>query len=52
MFRCNSCGAEFDHSETVTESRPLGEESYQVCPCCKGDYGFTEITDEATEEDE
>lgn len=44
MFRCNSCGAEFDHSETVTESRPVGEESYQVCPMCGSTGEFTEIT--------
>lgn len=43
MFRCNSCGEEFDHSLTVTESRPLGEESYQVCPMCGSTGEFTKI---------
>lgn len=43
MYRCNSCGEVFDHSETVTESRPLGEESYQVCPICGSTGEFTEI---------
>lgn len=52
MFRCNECGAEFDHSKTVTESRPVGEESYQACPVCGSTGEFTEITDEDTEEDE
>lgn len=42
MFRCNSCGAEFDHSETVTESRDLGAESYQACPMCGSTGEFTE----------
>ena len=45
MFRCNSCGTEFDHSETVTESRDLGAESYQVCPMCGSTGGITEITE-------
>ena len=49
MFRCNSCGAEFDHSETVTESRDLGAESYQACPMCGSTGEFTEITEKKSE---
>ena len=49
MFRCNECGAEFDHSETVTESRPLGAESYQACPVCGSTGEFTEISKEKSE---
>lgn len=49
MFRCNGCGSEFDHSETVTESRPLGEESYQVCPVCGASGEFTEISKKKSE---
>lgn len=49
MFRCDNCGAEFDHSETVTESRDLGAESYQVCPMCKSTGGITEITEKQPE---
>ena len=49
MFRCNSCGAEFDHSETVIEPRPLGAESYQVCPMCGSTGGITEITEKKSE---
>ena len=45
MYRCDNCGAEFDHSETVTESRPVGAESYQVCPMCGSTGGITEITE-------
>ena len=49
MYRCDNCGAEFDHSETVTESRPLGAESYQVCPVCESTGGITEITEKKSE---
>lgn len=49
MFRCNECGAEFDHSVTVTEPRPLGAESYQACPVCKSTGGITEITEKQPE---
>lgn len=52
MYRCDNCGAEFDHSVTVTEPRPLGEESYQICPMCRMTGRFEEITDGDTEEDE
>lgn len=44
MYRCEDCGGEFDHTKTVTESRPLGAESYQACPVCGSTGGFTEIT--------
>lgn len=49
MFKCEACGAEFDHSLTVTESRPVGEESYQVCPICGSTGEFTEITEKQPE---
>lgn len=49
MFKCESCGAEFDHSETVTEPRPVGAESYQVCPVCGSAGGFTELTEKQPE---
>ena len=49
MYRCDNCGAEFDHSETVTESRDLGAESYQACPMCGSTGGITEITEKKSE---
>lgn len=49
MYRCDNCGAEFDHSETVTESRPVGAESYQVCPMCGSTGGITEIIKKKSE---
>lgn len=49
MFKCNSCGAEFDHSKTVNIPLLGGAESLQVCPSCGSTGEFTEITEKKSE---
>lgn len=34
MYKCRDCAGDFEEPEVFFESRPVGRESFSVCPYC------------------